>query len=180
MNNTTNSVLVGSLAGLAGTVPMSIAMEALHRTLPTRERYSLPPRQIAMKFASATGGKLHMNEPQKVGLTLVSHFSYGAVMGALYGPLARTIAPTNPMPAPVTGAAFGLIVWAGSYLGLLPALRILSPATRHPLRRTALMITVHLLWGSVTGWLTDHWQREGLSSGLAGFSRTGSPRTRPA
>lgn len=204
-----NSVLVGTFAGLAGTVPMTVAMEALHRGLPKHERYSLPPRQIAMKLAGATGAKKHLNEPQKVGLTLLSHFGYGAAMGAIYGavrcplavvsgalsrntqrflrrttddaqrthhsgPPARKTAPKISMPAPLTGAVFGLIVWAGSYLGLLPAMGILAPATRHPVRRTALMIAVHLIWGSVTGWVTDRLLRLEFRGGDAFVGRSSS------
>jgi hypothetical protein len=43
------------------------------------------------------------------------------------------------------------MVWAASYLGLLPALRLLPPATNHPRHRTALMIAAHLVWGSALG-----------------------------
>lgn len=43
------------------------------------------------------------------------------------------------------------MVWSGSYLGLLPALNILPPATEHPPGRNALMIAAHVVWGSVLG-----------------------------
>ena len=49
------------------------------------------------------------------------------------------------------GVVYGLTVWAGSYLGLLPAAGILRPAAEHPPRRTALMIAAHVLWGGVLG-----------------------------
>jgi hypothetical protein len=35
-----------------------------------------------------------------------------------------------------------------SYFGIMPTLRILRPAHEHPLRRNALMIAAHLVWGS--------------------------------
>ena len=41
----------------------------------------------------------------------------GTTAGGLYGLAGRHL----PLPAPLTGAAFGLAVWAGNYLGLLPA-----------------------------------------------------------
>jgi putative membrane protein len=50
-------------------------------------------------------------------------------------------------------------VWAGSYLGLLPVLGILSPATRHPTGRNALMIAAHIIWGATLGILTDYGRR---------------------
>ena len=39
-------------------------------------------------------------------------------------------------------------MWLASYMGWIPALAVLKPATRHPLRRDALMIGVHFVWGS--------------------------------
>jgi hypothetical protein len=72
-------------------------------------------------------------------------------MGALYGPLSRAI----PLPAPLAGPAFGLAVWAANYLGVLPALGLLRPATEHPPRRNALMIAAHLVWGLATGLLVE-------------------------
>jgi len=43
------------------------------------------------------------------------------------------------------------MVWGGSYLGLLPSLGILRPATDHPAQRNALMIAAHLVWGATLG-----------------------------
>jgi uncharacterized membrane protein YagU involved in acid resistance len=59
-----------------------------------------------------------------------------------------------------TGATFGLGVWVASYLGLMPMLGILRPATRHPARRNALMIAAHLVWGGVLGGLMRDSQGE--------------------
>jgi hypothetical protein len=46
-------------------------------------------------------------------------------------------------------------VWAGSYLGWLPAAGILSPATEHPARRNALMIASHVVWGAAAGVIVE-------------------------
>ena len=143
-----NRFLLGALAGFVATVPMTVAMELMHRRLPRRQRYPLPPREITMEVAEEIGVKRHLNEPQRLSLTLASHFAYGATAGALYASLE---ARQGRLPPAVCGAAFGLAVWSGSYLGLLPALGILRPATEHPAPRNALMISAHLLWGSVTG-----------------------------
>lgn len=142
-----NKLLVGAVAGLGATVPMTAAMEIMHRNLPEEEQYPLPPRIITMKGADAVNLKDKMDEEERTTLTLVSHFAYGATAGALYAPLARKV----PLPPPLAGACYGLAVWAGSYLGLLPALGVLRPATKHPVRRTALMIAAHLVWGAVLG-----------------------------
>jgi uncharacterized membrane protein YagU involved in acid resistance len=54
-------------------------------------------------------------------------------------------------PNVVNGVAYGLGVWTASYLGLLPALGLLAPATEHPARRNALMIAAHVVWGASLG-----------------------------
>ena len=73
-------------------------------------------------------------------LTLVAHFVYGAGCGAL-------LAAANPRPGRLGGAAAGGAVWLTSYMGWIPALGLLKPATRHPLRRNALMLSAHFVWG---------------------------------
>jgi uncharacterized membrane protein YagU involved in acid resistance len=145
-----NKLLAGAVAGMGATVPMTVAMEIMHRNLPDEEQYPLPPRIITMKAAEAVDAKKEMGETERTTATLVSHFAYGAATGALYAPLRRKI----PLAPPLAGACYGLAVWAGSYLGLLPALGVLKPATEHPARRTALMIAAHLIWGAALGAIT--------------------------
>lgn len=142
-----NKLLAGAVAGLGATVPMTVAMEIMHRNLPDEEQYPLPPRIITMKAAKAVDVKKEMGETERMTATLISHFAYGATVGALYAPFKRKI----PLAPPLAGACYGLAVWAGSYLGLLPALGVLRPATEHPVRRTALMIAAHLVWGAALG-----------------------------
>ena len=142
-----NKLLVGAVAGLGATVPMTVVMEIMHAALPDDEQYPLPPRIITMKAAEAVDLKKEMGEDERTAAALISHFAYGATVGALYAPVARKI----PLAPPLAGACYGLAVWAGSYLGLLPALGVLKPATEHPVRRTALMIAAHLVWGAALG-----------------------------
>src|SRR5688572_13093277 len=39
-------LLIGAVAGFVGTMAMTAAMNRLHRRLPAREKYPLPPREI--------------------------------------------------------------------------------------------------------------------------------------
>jgi hypothetical protein len=146
-NGKMNPLITGALAGLAATAPMTLAMEAMHRYLPAVERYPLPPRLITEKIIEKTGGGGRLFEEEHRRLSLAAHFAYGAAAGAVYAPLAARMG-FSPMAG---GALYGLTVWAGSYLGLLPAIGILRPATQHPARRTALMIAAHVVWGATTG-----------------------------
>jgi uncharacterized membrane protein YagU involved in acid resistance len=130
---------------------MTAAMVVMHRRLPARHRYALPPRQITMRVARMAGLRRHLDEPERAGATMAAHFGYGTAAGALYGLAAR------PLPAPtlVKGLLFGLALWGVSYLGLLPAAGLLRSATDHPAERNALMIAAHLVWGATLGLVTD-------------------------
>jgi uncharacterized membrane protein YagU involved in acid resistance len=143
-----NRVLLGALAGLAATAPMTLAMKLMHEQLPREEQYPLPPRQVTEGVAEKAGVDRHLDEETREAATWVSHFAYGTACGALYGALSGEVIDERPLLA---GAGFGLAVWAGSYLGWLPAAGILSPATEHPARRNALMIAAHVVWGATTG-----------------------------
>jgi hypothetical protein len=143
-----NRILLGALAGLAATAPMTLAMKLLHEELPREERYPLPPRQVTEGLAEKAGVNEHLGEGGREAATWVSHFAYGTACGALYGAVSGEGGDEHPVLA---GVGFGLAVWAVSYLGWLPAAGILSPATEHPARRNALMIGAHVVWGATTG-----------------------------
>jgi uncharacterized membrane protein YagU involved in acid resistance len=134
-------LLIGAIAGFAGTMAMTAAMRRLHRVLPKEERYPLTPREIVDSVAAAAGAELADERARDIATA--AHFAYGAAMGAM-------ISALNPEPSRKTGAAAGMAVWLASYMGWIPALHVLEPATRHPARRNLLMIGVHLVWGAAT------------------------------
>lgn len=144
-----NEIIAGSLAGLAATGPMTAVMFASHRRLPPREQYPLPPRQIVDRLIDETGIDHQISEPQRQATTWVSHFAYGALAGALYARVVRNLS-LHPL---AKGSCYGMAVWAGSYLGWLPAAGILPPATQVPGRRNLMMIASHLIWGAAAGLL---------------------------
>jgi uncharacterized membrane protein YagU involved in acid resistance len=57
------------------------------------------------------------------------------------------LAAADPRIGRIGGAAAGGAVWLTSYMGWIPAMGLLKPATAHPLRRDAAMLAAHLLWG---------------------------------
>lgn len=137
---TSRQLLTGALGGLVGTAAMTAAMRQMHRRLHDRERYPLPPREIMQSLARQTGTARQAGEGELQDLTLGAHFAYGAAAGALFA-LAR------PGDGIVAGAGYGLLIWAASYLGWIPGVGILAPATRHPRRRNGLMFAAHVVWG---------------------------------
>jgi uncharacterized membrane protein YagU involved in acid resistance len=132
---------MGGIAGFVGTMAMTAAMRRLHRRLPEEERYPLTPREIVDSGSKQLGLPLAGEAAKDV--TIAAHFIYGAAMGAV-------VAAMNPDPKKRTGAAAGVAVWLASYMGWIPAVGTLEPATKHPARRNMLMIGVHLVWGAAT------------------------------
>jgi putative membrane protein len=151
-----HNLLTGALAGFVATVPMTATMLLLHRCLRRRDRYALPPHQITGEIAKRSGAKEHVDTPEHVAASILSHFAYGAGTGALYGPLADNL----PAPPALKGMAFGLAVWAISYLGWLPATGIMNMPVEQSGRRNALMIGAHVVWGAMLGLLTERWKEE--------------------
>lgn len=131
---------MGAGAGALATAPMTGLMLWLYRKLPPRQRYPLPPAIIthnALRKADITPaprGELRS--------TIAGHFAYGACAGAVYAAAAGKKASN-----PALGAAYGLAVWAVSYLGWIPLAGLMRPATDEPARRNALMIAAHVVWG---------------------------------
>jgi uncharacterized membrane protein YagU involved in acid resistance len=135
-------LVIGAVAGFVGTMAMTAAMRRLHRRLPDEERYPLTPREIVDRVSEQAAGAELPSETAK-DVTVAAHFLYGAAMGAM-------IAAVNPDPGKRSGALAGGAVWLASYMGWIPAVGTLEPATAHPARRNALMIGVHFVWGAST------------------------------
>ena len=145
-----HKLLSGAAAGFLATVPMSVAMLIGWRLLPKREKYHLPPRLITEEISEKVGIEKHLGENELVGLTILSHFGFGALSGALYALFSSGLR----MHSSLKGALCGVVVWVGSYLGWVPAMDILPPATQHPWRRSLLMIIAHVIWGMTLGEMT--------------------------
>ncbi|NRP75921.1 hypothetical protein ILFOPFJJ_06845 [Ensifer psoraleae] len=125
-------IILGAVAGLCATMVMTTAMRRLFAILPPDERYPLPPSEMLESIGGSANGRAHSTR------TLSAHFLYGALSGALYPLVGKWL----------NGPIYGLTVWTASYLGWIPATRILRPATKHPLSRNLLMLAVHLVWGA--------------------------------
>ena len=126
-------IALGFICGVVATGPMSVAMVLLHRRLPAHERYPLPPREITTKAVEQMAAPGELSSSTCSSLTSLAHFAYGGAAGALYAGSEHRL----PGGAVLRGPIFGLLVWTVSYLGLLPGLRVLTPATEHPARRSA-------------------------------------------
>jgi hypothetical protein len=131
-------LLEGAIAGFAATAPMTTTMVRLHARLPPAERYPLPPRELVEPLTP------YADEETVRDATLAAHFGFGALAGAV-------TAAALPRMGLFGWVLAGTAVWAGSYLGWAPAAFGLRPATEHPVRRTAVMLAAHLVWGLAAG-----------------------------
>lgn len=144
-------VLSGALAGLVATGPMTAAMQLMQQFVPFWKRRRLPPEEITAKLAEHRLLGKRLPKPAHLTLTWLSHLGYGAAAGSIYAPLAHKV----PLPPVVKGVIFGLLVWLVSYLGWLPALGVMRPATQQPTSRNTLMIIAHIVWGGLMGMLAE-------------------------
>jgi hypothetical protein len=143
MNST--SVIKGVIGGLIATVPMTLVMNYLYRRLPAAEKRRLPPGEVAERSTRLAGVDDIASDQLEV-LSYLEHFSYGAMTGGLYGAFER---PEHASAA--RGAAFGLLVWAGSYFGWMRLFPSLDSASHQTPRRHRLLLISHLVWGAALG-----------------------------
>jgi putative membrane protein len=122
-----------------------------HRRLPWREREALPPAKITHNALEDIGVADDLSQEEMTAATIGNHFGYGTATGALYG----LITQSTSIPPVHAGIAFGLTVWATSYLGWLPALGWHRSAMGEPRPRNAMMIAAHIVYGASLGLLTD-------------------------
>ncbi len=143
----TSSVLTGAVAGAAATVPMTLTLFGVAPFLPGVRAF--PPRMAVRLVTGKAGLWQQLSARQRSRLSWAGHFGYGALMGGVYASAAGRYGGRGAGG----GLAFGLAVWAGSYLGALPALGI-----RRPLRKSfrddhVQLVVAHLVWGAALGWL---------------------------
>lgn len=148
-----HDVLRGAAAGFAATVPMTVAMEALRTALPAEQHRRMPPREIVdrtiEKAADATGEDANLDRGDRIALTTIAHFAFGAAAGAVYG-----AAVGSRRTSALTGIAYGLAVWALAYGVGLPSLGLHPAATDDTKDRNEVLIASHVVWGATLGILS--------------------------
>jgi hypothetical protein len=107
----------------------------------------LPPHRIADKSVERSAADDEVGREERGALGWLLHFGFGAAAGVIYALLHRRIDP--PTPDPLDGVAFGALVWTVSYMGWVPALGFLPPATQDRPGRPPAMIAAHVVFGAV-------------------------------
>jgi uncharacterized membrane protein YagU involved in acid resistance len=145
MQNDVKAMIAGMSAGAVATVTMSGVMLAAKQVGLVGE---LPPERITEESLEATGLEPE-SEPALDAATVIAHFCYGIGAGALFGLLSRRL--RLPLGTGSQGIAYGLLVWLVSYMGWVPALGFMPPATRDQPGRPLTMIIAHVVFGWTLG-----------------------------
>lgn len=139
-----NRLARGAAAGAVATVLMSVVMLVA-------QRLGLMGRQPPSHISEAALDTAEHGRPDPTAtkaLAVATHFAFGSAGGAAY--TLGTEAIGHP-PTPLSGSAFGMLVWASSYAGWVPKLGIMPlPSEDRPGRPTA-MILAHLVYGATLG-----------------------------
>jgi hypothetical protein len=134
----------GLAGGALATLPMSAVMWIAQRSgLMGR----MPPAKITDAAIDAAGVE-GTPTPARRAAASALHVGFGAAAGALF---AWWSARGRGRRGPLQGAAFGTLVWLGSYAGWVPALGIMPPPHRDRPGRQPAMLLAHWVYGAVLG-----------------------------
>ncbi len=144
------SLNAGALSGVIATFPMSVVMLAGKRIFP-KTIDNIPPESVAKSILDKSSLNTETLEKTKLVEPIVwsSHFAYGMAAGSMY-PLYRSILPTKVSEIKA-GASYGLLVWAASYWGWLPATHVLPAPQETKASDNVTRIVSHVVWGAVLG-----------------------------
>jgi hypothetical protein len=107
-----------------------------------------PPKKIVRGIRRRVG-LLGTSRRAENAATTAAHFGFGAAGGMLFGLAHRR--PRGLAASSLLGAAFGMVVWASSYYGWVPALGLMKPPHRDRRFRPSSMIAAHFVFGTVLG-----------------------------
>jgi putative membrane protein len=139
----------GILAGLLGGVIAAGAMSLVHKGFGAQSAEQQQSEDATVRVADGVPRWL-ANRPvpddKKPLAGSIVHYAFGAGVGALYGGVAE-LAPTVTVGL---GLPFGVAVWLGAHVMMVPALGLAPPPTRQPASKESLEFFLHLVYGAVT------------------------------
>lgn len=142
-------LLLGALAGLAGTMVMQVARTASQKALPQAEApiRGDPGKFMVEKTKQALPERARQKIPQQLESAAVKSLAIG--YGMTYGALYAAVRPQGGKPVR-DGIALGLANWAIGYLGWLPKTGLMPPVWEHEPRQIAMPIAQHAIYGAAT------------------------------
>jgi hypothetical protein len=103
------------------------------------------PAKVGRMILSSVGYEVPADQIDL--LTNVMHWGYGTTWGAVYGVLNGGSSRRRPL---IRGLAFGTVVWAMSYVELVP-LGLYEPPWKYPPEELAFDLSYHLAYGAGLG-----------------------------
>jgi hypothetical protein len=165
MNSSMTRAVWGALAGVAGGLAMTLMIQKVApNVLPEAMRPDgFAPKKAVEWTEAKTEHPEALTERQEMKAAMVGHLGYNAAAGAVYGVAREDL---RRVPAPLTGAALGLVLWGLSFEGWKPAVGISAPP-KSPWRNGRRPLWVTSSTGSWPLWRSSGWRRckEGPRSG---------------
>jgi putative membrane protein len=158
-----SGIVAGIAGGLLASWVMNVFMENLGPQIqravggddsgekePQRPEDEQKADDATMKAADAvistvTGGRHLSHEEKEKGGPIV-HYSFGAIMGGIYG----AVAEVTPGATAGLGTAFGAALFAGADLIAVPALNLSGSSEQQPVTSLATPFAAHLVYGATT------------------------------
>ena len=157
-----SGIVAGIAGGLVASWVMNVFIENLgpkiQKTVQGDEAENSQPQapdeqkadDATMKTADAvvstvTGGRHLSHEAKEKGGPIV-HYSFGAVMGGLYGAVAEEL----PQATAGLGTAFGAALFTGADLIAVPVLNLSGSPSDAPASSLATPFAAHLVYGATT------------------------------
>jgi hypothetical protein len=146
MRKTQNSLfLEGAFAGGLATACMSLVMLAAKKLGIQGEH---PPKRIAESLLTAVGNQQPRQQKLKLNaIAVAAHLGFGMAAGGAFAVI-PPITRSRKMRI-LQGVGYGLLVWAASYKGWIPAFNILPPPDRDRPGRVKSMVAAHVVYGAV-------------------------------
>lgn len=142
--------LKGALAGLTGTVAMTLALRRVFpRVLPRPARRGFLPATVTQGLERKLTGRRRLSDHSRRVATIPLHYAFGSGAGVGYGLLRAGAYRVHPA---LLGAGWGLAVWATSYQGWIPAAGLARAESERPAAQRVVPIAAHLLYGIATAY----------------------------
>lgn len=153
-----NALFRGFWASTMATSSMTLALFEGFKKLPVGEKQPLPPAQLTESLVRKAGFAKNWSPEMQAEATMISHYGYGAAAGIAYALLAEKV-PGNSL---IKGGLFGLGVWAASYYGVIPSLKLSPSAEEMGKERNAMMALTHVVWGASLGYAENSLRKKGF------------------
>jgi len=136
----------GSIAGALATTTMTGFMRLTQQIgLYQKE---LPPTKVTRAATKTLGVERFVSSEGETLLTGLAHWAFGMVGGAIFGAASKK---SHWVPARFGGLVFGLLVWVVSYMGWIPALRILPMPWNERGKHGLMPFVAHVIYGTTLG-----------------------------